>query len=41
MPADRKWFRNWVVSDVIVRTLESLNMKYPPPAPGLDKIKVE
>ncbi len=41
VPSDRKWFRNWVLSDVLVRTLESLKMKYPPPAPGLDKIKVE
>lgn len=41
VPADRKWFRNWVISDVLVRTLESLDMKYPPPAKGLDQIVVE
>ena len=41
VPADRKWYRNWVISDVLVRTLESLDMKYPAAAPGLDKIKVE
>ena len=22
VPADRKWYRNWVLSDVLVRTLE-------------------
>jgi len=41
VPADRKWFRNWVVSDVLVRTLEELDMKLPKPVAGLDKIKVE
>jgi PPK2 family polyphosphate:nucleotide phosphotransferase len=41
VPSDRKWFRNWVLADVIVRTLEKLDMQYPKPAPGLDKIKVD
>src|SRR4051812_17040170 len=26
VPADRKWFRNWVISDTIVRTLQTLKM---------------
>jgi PPK2 family polyphosphate:nucleotide phosphotransferase len=41
VPAGRKWFRNWVISDVLVRTLESLGMNYPPAPPGLDKVVVE
>ncbi len=41
VPADRKWFRNWVVSDTLVHALESLDMKYPPPPAGIEKIKVE
>lgn len=41
VPADKKWFRDWVISDVIVRTLESLNMDWPKPAEGLDKIVIE
>jgi PPK2 family polyphosphate:nucleotide phosphotransferase len=40
VPADHKWFRNWVLSDTIVRTLEKLNLKPPPQAESLDKIKV-
>ena len=40
VPADRKWFRNWVLSDTIVRSLEKLELDYPPPAKGLEKIKV-
>jgi PPK2 family polyphosphate:nucleotide phosphotransferase len=41
VPADRKWYRNWVVSDILVRTLEELDMNYPKPAPGIDKFVVE
>jgi PPK2 family polyphosphate:nucleotide phosphotransferase len=41
VPSDRKWFRNWVVSDVIVRTLESLDLKYPDPAPGIRGLKIK
>jgi PPK2 family polyphosphate:nucleotide phosphotransferase len=41
VPADHKWFRNWVISDTIVRTLEKLEMKYPAPQAGIEKLKVE
>jgi PPK2 family polyphosphate:nucleotide phosphotransferase len=41
VPADRKWFRNWVLSDVIVRTLASLEMDWPKPPEGLDKIVIK
>lgn len=41
VPADRKWFRNLLVSQVIVETLESLELRYPDPAPGLAQIVVE
>lgn len=29
IPADRKWYRNLVVGDIVIRTLESLGMSYP------------
>ena len=41
VPADRKWFRNWVVSDTLVRTLKKLNLKFPDPEPGLDRVVVK
>lgn len=41
VPADRKWFRNWVVSDVIVRTLKKLDLSFPEPDKPLDGIVVE
>jgi len=33
VPADRKWYRNLIVSEVLVAALEKLDMKYP----GLEK----
>ncbi len=41
VPADKKWFRNWVVSDVLVRTLKGLKLEYPAAAPGLERVVVE
>ncbi len=41
IPADHKWFRNWAVSEILVRTLQKLKLKYPPPAPGLDAIVIK
>ena len=41
VPADRKWFRNWVISDVLVKTLDRLDMKYPKPKDDLSKVVVE
>jgi PPK2 family polyphosphate:nucleotide phosphotransferase len=41
VPADHKWFRNWVVSDTIVRTLRTLDLRYPPPVKGIERYKVD
>jgi PPK2 family polyphosphate:nucleotide phosphotransferase len=30
VPADRKWFRNWAVSRILVETLEAIDPRYPP-----------
>lgn len=29
VPADRKWYRNWVISTILVETLERLDPQYP------------
>lgn len=31
VPADRKWARDWIVADALVKRLEKLKMKYPEP----------
>jgi PPK2 family polyphosphate:nucleotide phosphotransferase len=40
IPANHKWYRNLVVSRIIVETLEQLDMNYPPPLPDADKIVI-
>jgi PPK2 family polyphosphate:nucleotide phosphotransferase len=40
VPADHKWFRNWMLADTIVKALEALDMKYPAAPAGLDEIKI-
>jgi PPK2 family polyphosphate:nucleotide phosphotransferase len=41
VPSDRKWYRNLVISRLLVESLESLDMRYPEPDPGLAKIKID
>ena len=41
VPADRKWYRNLVVSWTVIEALEGLNMDFPPPEEGLDEIVIE
>jgi PPK2 family polyphosphate:nucleotide phosphotransferase len=41
VPANRKWYRNLVVSTILVETLEGLNMTYPPPEDDLDNVTIE
>jgi PPK2 family polyphosphate:nucleotide phosphotransferase len=40
IPADRKWFRNWAVSRIVIETLEEMDPRYPAPAAGLDGITI-
>ncbi len=40
IPADRKWFRDRVVAQVLVDTLESLDLAYPPGEAGIESIVV-
>ena len=41
IPANHKWVRNYVISEILVDALEGLKMQYPPTEPGLDKIVIE
>ncbi len=40
VPADRNWFRNLVVAEILVQTLEGFEMTYPEPDEDLDGLKV-
>jgi PPK2 family polyphosphate:nucleotide phosphotransferase len=41
VPANRKWYRDLVISTVLVDTLKGLKMKFPEPEENLDGIVVE
>ena len=41
IPADRKWFRNLLISRIVVGALEGLDMAYPPPEDGLADITID
>ena len=41
IPANSKWYRDLVISSVLVETLRGLDMKYPEPQENLDSIVVE
>ena len=41
IPANRNWYRNWLISSILVDELKSLKMKYPEPEEDLSKIEIE
>jgi len=41
IPADRKWYRNLVISQILTETLEALDMEWPPLEPGAEGIKID
>lgn len=40
IPADRKWFRNLLISEILVQTLRDLDMSYPEAEEGLTDIVI-
>ena len=41
VPADHKWFRNWVISDTVVRTMEKMKLEFPEPPDSIEDVKVK
>ena len=41
IPANKKWYRNLVITECIVETLKKLDMKYPEPAIDVTQLKIE
>lgn len=41
VPSDRKWVRNHMIASVLVETLESMDLKYPPAVEGLKDFVIE
>jgi PPK2 family polyphosphate:nucleotide phosphotransferase len=40
VPANRKWYRNLVVSSILIETLEAMDPRYPEPAEDLDGVVI-
>lgn len=40
VPANRKWYRNLVVSTILIDTLEEMDPQYPEPEEGLDEVVI-
>jgi hypothetical protein len=40
VPANRKWYRNLVVSRTVADTLEAMDPQFPEPKDGLDGLKI-
>jgi PPK2 family polyphosphate:nucleotide phosphotransferase len=41
VPADKKWYRNLVISQILIQALERLDMSYPPALPDLADVTIE
>jgi len=41
IPANRKWYRNILISEILISSLEALDMAYPEPEEGLEDITIE
>jgi PPK2 family polyphosphate:nucleotide phosphotransferase len=41
VPSDQKWFRNIAISNILLDTLESLNMEYPAPTKDLSSLTID
>ncbi len=41
IPANRKWFRNLLISEILVDALEGLDMAYPAAEPGIEDMVIE
>jgi PPK2 family polyphosphate:nucleotide phosphotransferase len=41
IPADKKWYRNYAVSQVLVETLQGIDMRFPKPSIDIRRIRVE
>ena len=40
IPANRKWYRDYAVARIVLQTLEDMDLRYPEPEKGLDKIVI-
>jgi hypothetical protein len=40
IPADHHWYRNLAIGKILCETLTAMNPQFPPPPPGIKKLKI-
>jgi PPK2 family polyphosphate:nucleotide phosphotransferase len=40
VPADRKWYRDFVIAETVVKALEEMNLRWPKPREDLSKVRI-
>ena len=41
IPANKKWFRNYLVAELVVQALDRMRLKYPPPSVDISKVVLD
>ena len=41
IPSDKKWYRNWIIAQIITKNLENMNPKLPKPTIDITKLKTD
>ena len=41
IPANRKWYRNLIIAEIIASALEKMDLHYPKPKENLSKIEID
>ena len=41
VPADRNWYRDYIVAATVAKALEDLRMKWPKLEPGLARVRIK
>ena len=41
IPADKKWYRNWAISQIVLRELEQMDPSPPPKAKELEGVVID
>jgi len=36
IPSNKKWYRNWLISKILIKSLKNLNMQYPAPVENIE-----
>ena len=36
IPANKKWYRNWLIAKIVIKTLKDLDMRYPAPVENIE-----